>query len=258
MNKEIEFTKIINERDSLINETMVTFTEIEMAIGQIKEKQNIITVNSGNREVSKSNRMKIMQDIAFINKALEANKKKIFILNTKLESMGIDIQILNDRIAQLETTIKEKEVEVTNLKTDLTKKDFEITQLNTTVTEQQTDITNKATVIDNQIAELNKAFVIYGNTKDLIAKGIISKEGGFLGIGKKDVIHFSDSVYNQIDITKVTSIPVNSKTAKLITDHPAASYELKYDDTNKVVTSLLITNPSEFWKASKYAIIETK
>jgi hypothetical protein len=127
------------------------------------------------------------------------------------------------------------------------------------MTDAQISIAQKEETIVEQTAEMNKGFVAYGTYKDLKAKGLVSKEGGFLGIGKKEQLHqdFSDSLFTQVNITETKSIPVNSKSAKLITDHPTTSYELVRGDDDKI-SSIEIKDPDEFWKISKYAVVEIK
>ena len=106
---------------------------------------------------------------------------------------------------------------------------------------------------------MHKGFVAYGTYKDLKAKGLISKEGGFLGLGKKESLieDFDNKSFTQINITETTTIPVNSKTAKLITEHPKNSYELVRDKDNRIA-SIEIKDPAQFWKISKYAVVEIK
>ena len=106
---------------------------------------------------------------------------------------------------------------------------------------------------------MNKAFVVYGTFKALKAKGLVSKEGGFLGLGKKALMqaNFSDSSFTQVNITEMRTIPVNSKTAKFITDHPKSSYELIRGKNNRIA-SIEIKDPEEFWKISKYAVVEIR
>jgi hypothetical protein len=105
---------------------------------------------------------------------------------------------------------------------------------------------------------MNKAFVVSGTYKDLKEKGLLTKEGGVLGLGKKESLQensLNDNLFTRIDITKTRTIPVNSKSAKLVTEHPASSYELIKDDDN-MIAYIEIKDPSTFWKISKYAVVE--
>jgi hypothetical protein len=107
---------------------------------------------------------------------------------------------------------------------------------------------------------MNKAYVVSGTYKDLKEKGLLVKEGGVLGMGKKESLqeNFSnDELFTTIDITKTKTIQVNSKTAKLVTEHPTNSYELVKDDADKIAY-IAIKDPENFWKISRYAVVEVK
>jgi uncharacterized protein (DUF3084 family) len=258
-NQKHSFTQLLTSRDSVINEWMLTFDQIEKDLNTVKEKENIITMKSEDKEFSKDKKQQILKDIEYVNTLLDQNKKKIASLTAQLNKSGGTIKGLQVRIAELENSMKERETEIAELKTKLTQKDFQIGQLNTKMSEQEVAIAQKDEKITNQTAEMNKGFIASGTYKDLKAKGLINKEGGFLGIGRKEAMlqGFSQNVFTQVNITETKSIPVNSKNAKLITYHPASSYELVRDKDNKIA-SIDIKNPNEFWKVSKYAVVEIK
>jgi len=258
-NQKRSFTQLLTSRDSVINEWMLTFDEIEKDLNLVKEKEKIITMKSTDQEFTKDKKQQILKDIEYVNTLLDQNKKKIASLTAQLKNSGGTIKGMQVKIAELEASMKLRETEVNDLKTALVQKDFEIGQLNTRMTDQQVAIAQKDEEITNRTAEMNKGFVTYGTYKTLKAKGLVSKEGGFLGIGKKEMLHqdFSDSLFTQVNILETKSIPVNSKGAKLITDHPTTSYELVRDEEDKIA-SIEIKDPDEFWKISKYAVVEIK
>ena len=251
------FTEKITSRDSSIGEWVTTFGEVEKNIALIKEKEHIISTNSSTGELSRNNKQQILEDIKYINSLLELNKKKIASLNSQLIKSGGTIKGLQNTITGLEASVKQSENEIADLKTTLLNKKFEIEQLNTEKTELQGTIVEKDEKITTQTYEMNKAFVASGTFKELKAKGLLTKEGGFIGLGKTKTLagSFADSSFKQIDITVMKSIPVNSKTAKLITEHPANSYQFIRDKDKKII-SLDITDPAQFWKISKYAVVE--
>ena len=253
------FTQLLTSRDSVINEWMLTFDEIEKDLSTVKEKENIITMKSSDKEFSKDKKQQILKDIEYVNTLLDQNKKKIASLTAQLNASGGTIKGLQVKVAELEASMKQRETEIADLKTTLTKKDFEIGQLNTRMSDQQVAIAQKDEKITNQTAELNKGYFTSGTYKSLKAKGLVSKEGGFLGLGKKESLHrdFADNLFTQVNIKDLKSIPVNSKEAKLITSHPSSSYELVRDKDNKIA-SIDIKDPDQFWKISKYAVVEVK
>jgi hypothetical protein len=251
------FTEQLTARDSVINEWMLTFDQIEKDLNTIKEKEQLINVKSSNVEFSKDKKQQILEDIKYINTLLDQNKKKIAALNEQLKNSGGTIKGLQNKIAELETTMKQRETEITDLKTALVNKDFEIGQLNTRMTGLQDTLTQKNEKIVKQTYKLNKAFLASGTYKTLKNKGLVTKEGGFLGLGRKEFLveNFNDSSFVQINITETKTIPVNSKAVKLITDHPSSSYALIRDNSKKIAY-IEIKDPEEFWKITKYAVVE--
>jgi predicted nucleic acid-binding Zn-ribbon protein len=251
------FTDKIASRDSSIGEWANTFSDVEKNIAIIKEKEHIISTNSSNVELSKDKRQQIVEDIKYINTLIEQNKHKIASLNAQLSKSGGTIKVLQSTISELEASVKQSESDIADLKATLLTKKFEIEQLNTEKSDLQSSIVQKDEKINTQTNEMNKAFFACGTYKQLKAKGLLTKEGGFIGLGKTKTLagSFPDSSFKQIDITVTKSIPVNSKSAKLISEHPANSYQLIRDKDKKIV-SIEITDPSQFWKISKYAVVE--
>jgi len=256
-NQRISLTGQLTERDSMLNNWLASFDEIEANIKVIKEKEKLITVNSSNAEVSKDRKRQILDDIQSINTLIDQNKKKIAQLNAQLKNSGNTITGLQTRITALEESMKAYEGEIADLKTTLVNKDFEIGQLNGQMVALKDTLVIKEEKINNQIDKLHQAFLISGTFKDLKEKGLLSKEGGFIGLGRKENLqeNFSDSLFKEVDITQTTTIPVNSKSAKFVTEHPSGSYEL-IRENEKLISYIAIKDPEEFWKISKYAVVE--
>jgi predicted nucleic acid-binding Zn-ribbon protein len=255
--QKTSLTDKVNARDSVINDWITTFDDIEKNIAMIKEKEKLITVNSSNAEISNDKRLQVLEDIKTINTLLEQNKKKIAFLTDQLKKSGGTIKVLQNKISELEASMKQNENEISELKTSLVEKKFEVEQLNTQVAVMQDTIVKKNEKISTQTYEMNKAFYTCGTYKELKAKDLLTKEGGFIGLGKTKSLtgNFTDNSFVQIDLTVTKSIPVNSKSAKLISEHPAGSYEFIRDQDKRII-SIAIKDPAQFWKISKYAVVE--
>lgn len=253
-----EFTKEVTARDSVINDWLLTFDQIERDLNLVKQKENIINVMSSDQELSKNSRKdQILNDIKYINALLDSNKKKIASLTAQLKNSGSTITGLQTRIASLETTLKQYETDIADLKTVLVNKDFEISQLNTKTAALETTVSQKEAQITDQTNLMNQAYIAKGTYKELKAKGIVLKEGGFLGMGRKESLmkDLSDTLFAKIDQREIKMIPVNSKNARLITSHPSGSYEMIHE-SEKMISYIEIKDPEMFWKISKYAVVE--
>lgn len=254
------FNEILTVRDSTLNDWLQTFAQIENDLNTLKQKENLITFsNQGNVEFTTARKEQILQDIKSISMLLDENRKKLASLSAQLRNSGREMKGLQEMIATLETKMQGHETEIAALTNTVVEKDVEIGELNILASELRTTVTEKDEVISTQTAEMNKAYLASGSFKDLKEMGIVSKDGGFLGLGRTEslVNDVTDSLFAQIDITELKVIPVNSREAKLITEHPTNSYTFVREDDD-VIAHIEIKDPEQFWKISRYAVIELK
>eukprot|EP01029_Cantina_marsupialis_P023657 TRINITY_DN595120_c0_g2_i1.p1 TRINITY_DN595120_c0_g2~~TRINITY_DN595120_c0_g2_i1.p1 ORF type:complete len:288 (-),score=48.58 TRINITY_DN595120_c0_g2_i1:28-891(-) len=257
-----QLTVMAQEKDSSINDFIGALNTIEENLEIIKQKENIIAVNAENP--NQSQKQKIASDLTSINNLLEQNKLKIEELDKKLNNswyQNSKLRKLTDRLkAELET--KEGEIVVLNdkvakLNIEVENLNGKVTELNGTVLALNTENENKAKQIENTTSNLNTAYYVFGTSKELKEKNVISKDGGFIGIGKTAVLSkdFNTSEFEKIDITKTTTIPVIGKKISLVTNHPSSSYKVEGVET---VEGITILDPVEFWKSSKYLVVSVR
>jgi hypothetical protein len=259
-NQKIDMASQLNQRDSIINEWVVAFNEIESDIRKITTRENALNMQSMNPEISKNKKEEIVKEIQVIHEMIDQSKKRIFSLNKQLKNSGIQIVALQSQIDTLNAHMALNDKYMADLKTELVNRNFEIGQLNEKVGNMQIAMADSSTKIGKQTAEINKAYVVSGTYKALKEKGLLLKEGGVLGLGKKESLqeNFTDDrLFTQIDITKTRTIAVNSKNAKLVTEHPANSYALVKDKSDKIAY-IEIKDPANFWRISKYAVVEVR
>jgi len=115
-----------------------------------------------------------------------------------------------------------------------------------------------AGVIHDKTNELNTAYFIVGDRKELIEKHILNKEGGFLGIGRSEKIAGDVNIteFTKVDIRNLNSIPLGVKKATLVSVHPAGSYEIIVNE--KKAEELVIKNPELFWEKSRMLVVSTE
>ena len=66
----------------------------------------------------------------------------------------------------------------------------------------------------------------------------------------------NETYFTEIDKRSTDVFPVFSKKVEMISQHPDSSYKFIYD--NDLIAYVKIENPDEFWKLTKYAVIELK
>ncbi len=236
----------LSEKELAIKEFVTTFNEIQSNLNEIKEKEKIVTASSKAGDV-KSKEGQIKEDIQAIYDLMGKNKNRINTLTKKLKASKSQIRGLEEMIANLEAQLESKDNEITELKGMIEALNIELSNINTNYQESE-----QASEVKTE--KLNTAFYAIGTAKELKEKGVTTKEGGFIGLGKSTKMKddFNKEYFTKIDISQVTSIPIGSKKAKILSSHPSSSYKLVGE---KPIEKLEILNAEEFWGTSKYLVI---
>lgn len=233
--------------------------QIEQNIEKIKETQGVLSTQPVGQELDTDARIKVNEDLIYLNEMLQANKDELARLKTRIKRSSFKSEELERTLARLTKSLEEESAKVALLQTELAAKDSLIAQLGTAVDdmgkdieELKTDVNTKQTKITEQDETIHTAWYVFGTRKELKEQKIITSEGIFSAqrILQSD---FNKSYFVRIDARKTKSIPLYSTRAKILTSHPKSSYTLEKDNGNFV---LLITDTKEFWSVSKYLVIE--
>lgn len=245
-----------NYKDSTINAFIAGVNQIETNIKAVSEKQGEVADMASQHELSQNQFQRINDDITNINALMEANKNQLETLKKKLGSANFKIKELEKSLASLQQQLDAKNAELAALNQKIAELNTTVEGLNANVKTLTTTTEEQAATIADKTTKLNTAYYATGTYKDLEAKHILNKEGGFLGIGKsqKLINDVKTDAFTMIDVTKTKTIELNAKTAKVISTHPTGSYSLDRKDKNHV-NSLTISDPDQFWKASKYLVV---
>jgi DNA repair exonuclease SbcCD ATPase subunit len=245
-NKELETQ--LSEKDSVLNESIMLFNEIEDNLAMINLKEDEIRFKSQDVELAEDGKQWILQEIQNINYLRESNQKKVGQLNKQLKESNNKITELEKMIASLMTKIEDQDVEIDMLRAELEDLDREYVELLEAYQEQ-------STMAFELMEDMNRVFYAYGTSEELETAGVVVKEGGFIGIGKKPVLKgdFNDEYFTEIDLTKAKTIDFEGGAKfNFITDHPSSSYTVVSTGNNHKIK---ITDPKNFWKVSKYLVV---
>jgi hypothetical protein len=256
VNREADSLQLLNdgketrivELDSNINSFIADFNSIQDNLDKIKEKEKIVTKMSTDPEIGKSKKEQIVADIQAIYDIMNENRARIDGMKKKLKNSNTANAELEKLITRLQADLEAKTAQITDLRTQMELLHIEMTNLQVTYNDAKVQSEEKT-------QKLNTAYYTMGTMKELIAKGILTKEGGFIGIGKTKKIKdtFNKEQFTKVDITTTSKIVLSAKKAKLMTVHPSSSYEII--GTEKTVENLTIKDAETFWSASKYLVI---
>ena len=237
----------VNEKEEALQEFIASFNEIQENLNTIKEKEKIVTSVSTNKGDVKNKQSQIREDIQSIYDLMEKNKNRISSLSAKLKNSNLKIAGMQKMIENLQASLILKDEEINELKTKIEGLNIELTNLGTNYRAIEKESAEKTEA-------LNTAYYAIGTSKELKEKKVISKEGGFIGLGKATKVaeDFNREYFTKVNILQTTSISLGAKKVKLLTNHPKNSYKLV---GTKPVEKLEITNTKDFWSSSKYLVI---
>jgi peptidoglycan hydrolase CwlO-like protein len=238
----------INGKDSAVNANIRILNEIEENLALIRQKEAVINTSRNNDpELEADQKDRIIEEIQIINSLMEENKNKVASLRSKLKKADSKIGELEKMVETLLAKINEQDQTIAQLRDELSKYDIAMDELTATLNETMA-------VVEEKEHELNTAFYVIGSTKELKENGIITKEGGFIGLGKIKKLRedFNKDYFTQVDITKISEVTLGGKEVDVLTTHPSGSYKIVGD---KVKEKLVITDQKAFWSVSKYLVV---
>lgn len=247
--------QILSQKDNEINDMMSTFNDIQEGFREINEAENRVNLEKSGTEGVNSEEH-IRENIQFIQSAMKQNRKLINKLRQQLRESSYNSSQLKRTISNLMAQLDQKDQQLQQLRSELDAKDIHITELDENIANLNTNVksltdesTQKTQTISNQDKQLNTAWFVFGTKEELKEQHII--EGGRVLSGS-----FNKDYFTKIDIRIDKEIKFYSKSAKLLTAHPANSYTLQPDIKDQYI--LRINNPQLFWSTSKYLVVLVK
>lgn len=237
---------------------MATLNAIEENLAEIKKRENIISVEtSGDIELRPGQQDRINSDIRQIGELMEKNRQLIAQLNRNMRNANVRIGEFEKMVANLTQRLQDKELEIQILKDELARMNLRVDYLSAYVDTLERLNVERDRALRIQADEVNTAYFVIGTRRELRENDIISREGGFLGIGKSNRLKpgFSESYFTRIDIRRDKTITILGKDPRLVTSHPQESYELIPEGE---IMNLQIKNETRFWSASRYLVIEIR
>jgi chromosome segregation ATPase len=250
---------VSSAKDKSIDEFVTSFDEIESNLAEITDKQNTISAETGkNPEISRTSKERIQSEIVAIRQLVEDSKAKVEDLNKKLKQSNYRIKKFDKMVASLNQQLAAKDSQLVLLNEELLALNTQVGNLNNTVATLTSKDSVNTKTIETQTTKMNTAYIAIGNYKNLRDKHVVTREGGFLGLGKEEKLSadLTNEAFMPVDITRISNIPLDTKDAELVTTHPAGSYSI--EKQNDKVSEIKITDSEKFWSTSKYLVVMTK
>ena len=241
----------LNSKDSVVNSYALYINEIRSNLAKIKKQELlIIDEKSGTENLSIEN-LDLVGEIEIIGNLMLENSKLINKLKESLSKSESELNEFDKMILSLSEEVQIKNMEIYHLQEELENMDSSLGMLFESYNQ-------KVSELEDVIDEMNTAYFVVGNKKELLENSIITKEGGFIGIGKSNVLKhdFNKSYFELVKIDEFIELQLGVKSMDIITPHPNSSFKL--DHADEMIHKIIITNSDQFWSNSKYLVILVK
>jgi len=242
------------EMASDINGYRSTLAEIDQSIAAIDVKDSTIKALTANIADDAEVAADILLHVEHIHGIMTNSKHKVAKLSRNLKELRKQENIDEEVILELELAIDEAANEIMA-------RDAVIEIMNQELTENEIDLSVLAAAYNEQTSLtqalytiLNTAYFYAGSRQELIDMGIITEEGGILGLGKIKTLAATadDNFFLQLPIDGTDTIQLICKKAAVLTSHPGNSYTIQNLDT----IHLIIKDEVAFWDKSDFLVVE--
>jgi len=239
-----------SQKDSTILAYVKSMNDIQDILDSIKTTEKILSVNISGVE----NKNNSINDIRAIEAQLVRYHKEIYSLQDKLKRENAQNSEIERMNKHLSMELAEKDSDISYYQRELLSMNDSLKAVARQFNDTMVVVNRQKSTINDMTNEMHTIYYAVGSTKEFKKTGIITKTGGFIGIGRTTTLkqNFNGDYFTKGDMTQLHVIPLYSRFDKLVTVHPTDSYKVT---DNKKSDSLTITDPSAFWSTSKYLVI---
>ena len=245
----LEFQKLND--DSIVNLYALYIQKIKDNINEINKQELIIKNNKNNPDFIEKDTTDIIKSIKILSKKLQENESMILALNNAVKLEKDKNSQFVSKVTDLREEIAQSNREVYYLKEELNSMNASFEAIF-----KKYNLQNKKISDLNQ--KLNEVAYVIGSKSELLDNGVLTKSGGLIGIGKTRKLNsdLNTDYFTYVSKYKFQNIPLGYKTVRLMTAHPTSSYRLS--TSNEIIDSLIIINQDDFWRNSKFLVVEVK
>ena len=245
----LEFQKLND--DSIVNLYALYIQKIKDNINEINKQELIINNKKNNPDFIEKDTTDIIKSIKILSKKLQENESMILALNNAVKLEKDKNSQFISKVTDLREEIAQSNREVYYLKEELNSMNASFEAIF-----KKYNLQNKKISDLNQ--KLNEVAYVIGSKSELLDNGVLTKSGGLIGIGKTRKLNsdLNTDYFTYVSKYKFQNIPLGYKTVRLMTAHPTSSYRLS--TSNEIIDSLIIINQDDFWRNSKFLVVEVK
>lgn len=243
------FAKQMRQKDSSILAYVRTINTIQESVDTLMRQAKMIKMKNESASTVSTN---VVDVLRAINMQMVRNRRALFDVEMKLKKSNQANNDLADLGENLSKELNQRDSEISEMQKELFRTKTSLNNLTKQFNDSITVINQERAQIGLMTTQGNTVYFIVGTLKELRAKGVITDEGGVVGLGRVPVLsqEMNSSGFNSADLTTLHELQLGGFFLRMVTVHPPQSYKIIHSSTDE----LLITDPSDFWSKSKYMV----
>lgn len=161
---------------------------------------------------------------------------------------------LNKQIANYQDSVLTQQNLISELRQKMEEIRRELAEKETLIAAQNRHLEEQEQILKAQDKQLNQCYYLIGKLSELQDMGVVS--GGVFKRSKLSKKGFDVKHFTMADMRELESIPLNSKSADILSSVPEGSYELRKGSDKRL--TLHILDPESFWSQSRYLVVRIK
>lgn len=277
--KELEQTlaqvqQISAEKDSLLKDVMETsqfIAEVNTELARVRSRAagRPVQGQAGEMESNLSpseQRAAIRARVAELATRLNESEARLTASRNRVRDLTASNAALATQLAGYDSTIASFKVLIDNQKAEIASLTEQVNALqaeNTSLKQEKAALTATNTELTQEkealTVEKNTVYYVIGTEDELVKKGIVVRQGGFLRMGRTVVpaATLNESDFTAVDRTQTMEIafPKPDKTYRIVSRQDVTALATAPDKSNRIKGGLKITDAPRFWAASKFLIL---
>lgn len=248
--KSLEYEKVNN--DSIVNQYALYIEKIKENINEINKQESIINNAKNNPDFITIDTTDVINAIKILSMKLQENESMI-------EELSNAVILEKDKNSQFASSVTQLSEQIAKSNREIYFLKEELNSINASFE----SVFNKYTLQNIKINDLNQklnqvAFAI-GTKTELLNNGVLTKSGGLIGIVKSRKLNndLNTDYFTYTSRLEFRKLILGFKSVKLITSHPTGSFKLHKSSKEKI-DSLEILDNDDFWRNSKFLVVEVK
>ena len=252
----------LNERDQLLS----IVSEVSAGMEEIKQLEDIMTISTRRpTENTSGRRTQLLADISRLKEKIRQRKARLDELEKKLRDSAVNTSECLKTITALRALIDAQMAEIESLNRQLTAANEHIGRLSIAVDslnptartvegERNEARRSSASYEETSVRlgnKLNTCYFVVATKSDLRKHDII--ESRFLRKTRLMKGDFDKGFFVTGDKRTLTALPLKASKVRILTNHPAGSYQIVDEEGEKV---LRITDRDAFWSLTNYLVVQ--